>query len=1188
MKKITRLILLFVAIATWGNVANATNTECAGTSTEAAQGSYTLGYNYTFATVGTDVTVTFELLDTKVGLVAYAWTYNPGFAETGMTTVSGQKFTKTFTGQTIGATFNVGCKFAYAGGMSVTKTLSYTVGATCAPVVADTEAPTTFTATKGTVAFNSVELLLNASDNSGAVIYEITYGGTTLTTSSTSGVQKSYLVTGLTAATAYSFSVIAKDATGNTALNNPIVVSATTSANTNTECAGTSAEAAAGSTFTLGYEYTFTTSGTDVTATFKLLDSKVGLVAYAWTYNPNFAEAAMTAGASQSYSKTFAGQTIGSTFSMACKFAYAGGLAVTKTFTYTVGSTCGPVVADTEIPTLFTATKGTVTSSSVELLLNATDNSGAIAYTITYGATTLTTSGNSAVQKSYIVTGLTPSTAYSFSVVAKDASNNSAANNPIVVSATTSAGTPTSPPTAAPTPTKSASNVISIFSNAYTDVVGTNFNPNWGQSTAVTTEQIESNATLKYANLNYQGTQFGSDVNASTMTYLHVDVWTANETSLQIYPISHTTGEKFVALTPLNIGSWNSYNIPLVSFTTQGLSMADLFQFKFVGSGGKTVFLDNIYFYNELDNQIPTAFTATKGAVTSTSVELLLTASDNSGALVYDITYGGTTVTTTGVSAVQKSYIVTGLTASTAYSFSVTAKDASNNSAANSPIVVTATTNAALPTSPATKAPTPTKDAAKVISIFSDAYTNVAGTQFNPNWGQSTVVTTEQIESNATLKYANLNYQGTQYTTTNAFAMTHLHVDVWTANETTLQVTPISPGKEKLVTLTPLTQGVWNSYDILLSSFTNVDMANLFQFKFVGSGGKTVYLDNIYFYNNNVDVDATAPAAFTATKGAVTYNTVELLLNATDNSGAVAYDITYGGTTVSTSSASGVQKSYTVTGLSASTAYSFSVVAKDATGNAATAIVIPATTNAALSSPVTAAPTPSIDGANVVSIFSDAYTNVAGINYNPGWGQSTVYSQISVAGSSVIKLENFGYQGTTFNNINASTMTHLHLDVFTPNETSLQVTPISPGHELLVSVGALALDTWNSIIVPLSSFTGVVFSDLFQFKFVGSGGKIVYLDNVYLYNQTATSISENETNSKVICYPNPVINKTTISATSEMSQVIVRNLLGQTVKNEILNANKQTIDLCNVSAGNYFITVKLANGQSSTQKIVKL
>ena len=64
-------------------------------------------------------------------------------------------------------------------------------------------------------------------------------------------------------------------------------------------------------------------------------------------------------------------------------------------------------------------------------------------------------------------------------------------------------------------------------------------------------------------------------------------------------------------------------------------------------------------------------------------------------------------------------------------------------------------------TAPAEAAPTPTEAAANVISIFSDAYQNISGVDFNPNWGQATVVTTESIVGNDTLKYADLNYQGT-------------------------------------------------------------------------------------------------------------------------------------------------------------------------------------------------------------------------------------------------------------------------------------------------------------------------------------------------------------------------------------------------------------------------------------------
>ena len=39
--------------------------------------------------------------------------------------------------------------------------------------------------------------------------------------------------------------------------------------------------------------------------------------------------------------------------------------------------------------------------------------------------------------------------------------------------------------------------------------------------------------------------------------------------------------------------------------------------------------------------------------------------------------------------------------------------------------------------------------------------------------------------------------------------------------------------------------------------------------------------------------------------------------------------------------------------------------------------------------PTTAAPVPVYPATNVISIFSDQYTNVAGINLNPNWGQAT-------------------------------------------------------------------------------------------------------------------------------------------------------------------------------------------------------
>ncbi|HEY5686791.1 MAG TPA: glycosyl hydrolase, partial [Yeosuana sp.] len=259
---------------------------CTETSTEAQQGSFSIGYKSTFETIGTDVIVTFELLDIdKTGVVAYLWQQTP-FAESSMNQVSGNIFSKTLSGFSAGTTISYACKFAYAGGLSATKYISYTVDTDCSGAN-DVEAPANFTATLGTVTATSVELLLNGTDDSGSVIYAVTYGANNTSTTGTSGSQKSLNINALTPDTAYTFNVSASDLAGNTAVNNPITVQATTLVSTNSNCSGTSTEALAGQgSFSTGYNYSFTTSGSEVTFTFELLDDKTGVIAYLWKETP--------------------------------------------------------------------------------------------------------------------------------------------------------------------------------------------------------------------------------------------------------------------------------------------------------------------------------------------------------------------------------------------------------------------------------------------------------------------------------------------------------------------------------------------------------------------------------------------------------------------------------------------------------------------------------------------------------------------------------------------------------------------------------------------------------------------------------------------------------------------------------------------------------------------------------------
>jgi len=103
---------------------------CTHTSSEASQGSFTTGYSCKFETIGTTVNITFELLDNKNADPAYLWTQSP-FSEKMMLKVGSNKFSTTLTGQAPGTTITVACKFAYTGGMSVTKYWSYVVGNDC-------------------------------------------------------------------------------------------------------------------------------------------------------------------------------------------------------------------------------------------------------------------------------------------------------------------------------------------------------------------------------------------------------------------------------------------------------------------------------------------------------------------------------------------------------------------------------------------------------------------------------------------------------------------------------------------------------------------------------------------------------------------------------------------------------------------------------------------------------------------------------------------------------------------------------------------------------------------------------------------------------------------------------------------------------------------------------------------------
>ncbi len=170
------------------------------------------------------------------------------------------------------------------------------------------------------------------------------------------------------------------------------------------------------------------------------------------------------------------------------------------------------------------------------------------------------------------------------------------------------------------------------------------------------------------------------------------------------------------------------------------------------------------------------------------------------------------------------------------------------------------------------------------------------------------------------------------------------------------------------------------------------------------------------------------------------------------------------------------------------------------------------------------APTPTLNPSNVISIFSDTYTNVPVNYYNGYWQpwQTTVSNDFSVLGDNVLNYTNFNFVGIEFSSptVNASSMTHIHLDAFIPG-------PIAAGRQLRVIVVDFGADgvfgggndtrhsttftattptsvvsqNWISIEIPFSAMPGLLSkSNLAQIILEGGDNSILYVDNVYFHN----------------------------------------------------------------------------------------
>lgn len=174
-----------------------------------------------------------------------------------------------------------------------------------------------------------------------------------------------------------------------------------------------------------------------------------------------------------------------------------------------------------------------------------------------------------------------------------------------------------------------------------------------------------------------------------------------------------------------------------------------------------------------------------------------------------------------------------------------------------------------------------------------------------------------------------------------------------------------------------------------------------------------------------------------------------------------------------------------------------------------------------------AAPIPTRDPSNVISIFSDAYTNVPVDFYNGFFGDQTTQggADINIDGDNIIKYTALNFVATEFKNptIDVSQMTHFHVDIQVEN-------PINDGDFIAVELGDfgpnsafgggddssgritftspdLVSGTWISLDIPIADFGLTSTSNLAQIFFISDGtnpalpGTItdILVDNMYFY-----------------------------------------------------------------------------------------
>jgi hypothetical protein len=251
-----------------------------------------------------------------------------------------------------------------------------------------------------------------------------------------------------------------------------------------------------------------------------------------------------------------------------------------------------------------------------------------------------------------------------------------------------------------------------------------------------------------------------------------------------------------------------------------------------------------------------------------------------------------------------------------------------------------------------------------------------------------------------------------------------------------------------------------------------------------------------------------------------------------------------------------------------------------------------------LATPMTPAPDPTFIANDVISMFSNVYTNVPVNTWQTAWSQGTL-NDIQIQGNDTKKYTGLNFVGvetTGGNLLNVSNMTHLYLNFWTANMTDFRVKLVDFGNDLAYAGGddteheltfTPTLENWMTLDISLTDFVNLASNNhIAQLIFSGnpSGSGVVYVDNV-LFHNVVTGLETIQSNEMKI-YPNPVQNELSIAHSEDLASIQIYSLTGETilVQEDMTTAK---IDVSQLESGMYVCVMETVSGEIRQAKFIK-